>query len=401
MIDQYNQDYLERFIVGVLIQKPWYRKYFFFNEKDFTNSQYGHLAIDISSMDDTMKTADNLWAPLLAKGHSAVTIGSIIAEGEAHLVTPPVDFENMCRRLRDSMVRRELKEQIPHMTTNEIVQYANELGALTEKYDEKSLRQALSEYYDEYIEMQERKQRGEDTHIVTGMKKFDVDIRLDHNLFMALGARTSIGKSLFALHIALEAAKRGKHVYYLNLEMGNREILNRSLAIMAKGQSRDYQSHTADIDKAVNSLEPVLDRIVLNSSAGMTTADVRQAVMSKRDCDLLIIDYLNLLTDKADAEHQRLTQIANKIKGLSSERNIAIIGCCQLNRDAEKAQREPFLYDIKDSSGIEMAADVVALIHRERDKSAMTLFVRKHRLGMETSIEYLFDSSTTTYFEQI
>lgn len=396
-----NQEYVEKAIAGVLLYKPWYKNNFFFNENDFTSGMYRKIVNTIIQLPDEFDSAEKIFKKLLLADIPAMNVAVMIEESHDYgwVTISPVEYGELCKKLRENMVRRTLGEFSKTASTEELIQKANELASISEKFKEQTMSKAFSEYYDDYIAMQDKKRSGQSTFIQTGLSRFDYHVRLDKGMFMALGARTSIGKSLFALWLAVLIAQQGNKVYYLNLEMGNREIINRALGILTQKNALEFRRYDADIEEAVATLGNTTDNIILNSSAGVTTADLRSFVMSKNKIDVLVVDYINLLTDKGDSEHQRLQTIADNLKKLSLERNCAVIGCCQLNREAEKKGERPKMHHIKDSSGIEMAADVVALMHRERDENNMMLFIEKHRLGNYAEIEYMFSPDSTTYRE--
>ena len=86
-------------------------------------------------------------------------------------------------------------------------------------------------------------------------------------------------------------------------------------------------------------------------------------------CDIILIDYLQLINMKADnktyTREQEVSQVSRKAKNLSKELNVPVVLLSQLNRENEKrASKEPLLSDLRESGAIEQDADIVCFIHR-------------------------------------
>jgi replicative DNA helicase len=110
---------------------------------------------------------------------------------------------------------------------------------------------------------------------------------------------------------------------------------------------------------------------------------IRQQAKSYK-LSLVIIDYIQQLIipgEKWLSRVQELTQITGRIKALSQELKIAILGCAQLNREAEKSSGgTPTLSMLKDCGSLEQDADIVMFVHRQDDDDmTMQLLVEKHR----------------------
>ena len=152
-------------------------------------------------------------------------------------------------------------------------------------------------------------------------------------------------------------------------------------------------------------------------------ADINQHVLRK-DVDLLIIDYLQLMRGmpgRYENRNQEITEITRSLKALAKEIECPIMALSQLSRDTEKRKgsRKPVLSDLRESGSIEQDADIVLFLFREgyytnqdvdineREKKKMEgtegvtpptdLIIAKHRSGPTGSVKLVFTESITRF----
>jgi replicative DNA helicase len=132
---------------------------------------------------------------------------------------------------------------------------------------------------------------------------------------------------------------------------------------------------------------------------------------------LIVIDYLQLMrcpSKRGDANRAlEIADITGGLKTLAKELNIPIIALAQLNREAER-RGEPKLSDLRESGSIEQDADIVLLMHRNKDEDNMSpqgskesneeyrrripkLYVAKQRNGPVGTIDLRFDGEKTRF----
>ena len=89
----------------------------------------------------------------------------------------------------------------------------------------------------------------------------------------------------------------------------------------------------------------------------------------QRGLDLLVVDYLQLLSGsakKGENRVQELTEITTGMKALAKELNVPILALSQLSRQVEQRDdKRPQLSDLRESGSIEQDADVVMFVFRE------------------------------------
>jgi replicative DNA helicase len=103
-------------------------------------------------------------------------------------------------------------------------------------------------------------------------------------------------------------------------------------------------------------------------SIAQLTARARR-LKRQRGLDMLVVDYLQLLSgskSKGDNRVQELTEITTGLKALAKELNVPIMALSQLSRQVESREdKRPQLSDLRESGSIEQDADVVMFVYRE------------------------------------
>jgi replicative DNA helicase len=110
-------------------------------------------------------------------------------------------------------------------------------------------------------------------------------------------------------------------------------------------------------------------------------------VKRRHGLDMLVVDYLQLMSGEGDSRNQQIEEISRGLKALAKELNIVVVALSQLSRNAANKSR-PQLSDLRDSGAIEQDADIVMFLHREEVdnpgsqlKGFADLFIAKNRQG--------------------
>lgn len=235
---------------------------------------------------------------------------------------------------------------------------------------------------------------------------------------IVLAARPSVGKSSLALNIACNVAEHTGPVLYSSLEMSNDELRLRAvsmrsgldlqaLRLNALGDDDDLLRRIAEAFGWVHDLSLWLD-----SGVGQTVQGVRKRALKFQaehgEVALLVVDYLQLMTDVAKKNSNRVedvSAISRGLKALARELNIPVLALSQLSRAVEgRASHVPMLSDLRESGAIEQDSDVVMFIYRhelyEKDtdrKGIAEIHIAKHRNGPLGVVPMRFDGSTTSF----
>lgn len=213
-----------------------------------------------------------------------------------------------------------------------------------------------------------------------------------------LAARPSVGKSAFGFQVAEHAATSGCVSLFVSLEMGNDDLTARYAAGHVGLSASDIRAGVfteVDVER-VDSLAASVASMPLHvwPTRSATVARIRgiaRTVAARAGgLGLLVVDYLGLIAtnDRRKPRWEQVTEISSELKTLAVELGVPLVALCQLGRDAEG--HRPHLANLRESGAIEQDADVVMLMHRQRDQSATELILAKNRHGPIGSLNLSF-----------
>lgn len=191
-----------------------------------------------------------------------------------------------------------------------------------------------------------------------------------------MAACTGMGKTALMLYAALAAARQGKHILIISLEMSGLHLGDRLMSMVsdipptdwAKGTITPEQMEAAEAARAV--LEKIEIRI--DDSGAITMPEIAMIAKSlnaQGKCDMVFIDYLQLFRAEQQAyggtREQEVARNSRMAKQIAMQLNIPVVMLSQFNREVynQKEQR-PTLANLRESGSIEQDADVVMLLHR-------------------------------------
>ena len=260
---------------------------------------------------------------------------------------------------------------------------------------------------------------GELTGVRTGYYDFDkMTNGLQPKQVIIIAGRPGCGKSAFALNVALNAAIHDhKSIAFFSLEMGAEEIAKRMFGCVGKIDGDVLKSgkfKNTDWKKWNEAMSELSDtKFYLDDSGGLTVSEIRRKCRKIKNSDdgldLIIIDYLQLLTSSSKYSGQRVqevSEISRDIKKLAMELNIPVIALAQLSRSVEqrKDDKQPKLSDLRESGSIEQDADMVLFLHSDEYNKytgnvnrPIQLLVAKHRAGSTGSVNLIFKMNTGSF----
>lgn len=214
-----------------------------------------------------------------------------------------------------------------------------------------------------------------------------------------VAARTSMGKTTFAINAANAALKDGKSVLMFTNEMSADQIVEKHLSLIGEVNGSAMQKGSLsddELNRVVFAIQKVNnDNFFIDENSGRSLVEFERKVkFMKRNVgiDLVILDYIQQMKaddDRYDSRLAQLTEISTRIKSLSRALKIPIICLAQLNRTAEVSTELPNISQIRDCGSIEQDADCVMIIHRNRDETPNhqgevqgNLIIGKSRFGM-------------------
>ena len=258
------------------------------------------------------------------------------------------------------------------------------------------------------------------TGVRTGYSKLDKLLSgMQPGTLNIVGARPAMGKSAFALGMAVTAARTtNRPVLFFSLEMSATELTQRILSAEAQVDSdrmrsgRLQESDWTKITHAMNRLEIPL---YIDDTPQITVMQIRQKLRRVSVADsqpaMVVIDYLQLMGGGNNETRQlEVAEISRGLKMLAREFSIPVVALSQLSRGIEQRQdRRPVMSDLRESGALEQDADVVMFLYREEaanaetklnDKGFADVIVAKHRSGPTDTMRLLFNKAYTQFVDE-
>ena len=193
--------------------------------------------------------------------------------------------------------------------------------------------------------------------------------------FIIVGARPGMGKTSFAMNIAVNVAKNSrKSVCIFSLEMSGEQLVTRILsseAMIESSSLRSGQLKPEDWDNVAGVISSLSGcDIYIDDTSAISATDMKAKLRRIPNLGLVVIDYIGLMqsTTTSDNRAVQVGEISRNLKIMAKDFGIPIICCAQLNRGTESrgaSDRRPTLADLRDSGSIEQDADVVMFLYRE------------------------------------
>lgn len=289
---------------------------------------------------------------------------------------------------------------------------------ISENVDSKDLVSLKDVIAQEFIRLEKVYQnKGVATGISSGFSDFDQMTSGFHpSDLIILAARPAMGKTAFALNLALNAAmKSNKGVLLFSLEMSSSQLLQRLLSIEAGIGLQKIRNGFLDPDDwgklGLASMKLSNSEINIADLPNVNVLEIRaiaRRLKAAGKLDMIIIDYLQLIkgnSGKNDNRQQEISEISRALKGIARELNIPIIALSQLSRATEqRADRRPMLSDLRESGAIEQDADMVMFLYRDdyyneesEDKGLTEVIIGKQRNGPVGTIKLRFFHEYTKF----
>ena len=264
---------------------------------------------------------------------------------------------------------------------------------------------------------------GQNIAIPTGFSTLDQLVGLGKGDLIILAARPSMGKTAFALNIALNVAGKNhrdesekKTVALFSLEMGADQLVSRMICSEGMLDSEKIKKGTLDNDDMMK-LETAVHflnqkNIFIEDSAFIKVNEVKakcKLLKNEHGLDLIVIDYLQLLqgSKRTDNRQQEVSEISRSLKQMARELECPVIALSQLSRSVEsRHDKRPMMSDLRGSGSIEQDADIVSFLYRSdyyrsedadenevqepSDVSTVEVIVAKNRNGQTGTAELAF-----------
>ena len=231
-----------------------------------------------------------------------------------------------------------------------------------------------------------------------------------------IAARPSMGKTAFVLNI-LEyvSIKKARPCMIFSLEMSSNQLVNRMLSMDSGVDAQLIRSgklSDSDWPKLIDSADRVGgSNIIIDDTPGISVPELRskcRKVKLERGLDLIIIDYLQLMSGnskKNDNRQQEVSEISRSLKALAREMECPVIALSQLSRACElRADKRPMLSDLRESGAIEQDADMGMFLYRDEyyeagseHKGEAEVIIAKQRNGPIGTVTLNWHANTTRF----
>jgi len=229
-----------------------------------------------------------------------------------------------------------------------------------------------------------------------------------------LAARPSMGKTAFALNLAVNAVKQKMTVGFFSLEMGAEQLTLRLLSTESGIAHQSIRNATISSEEWIELTHVAADlaqmKLFIDDTAGISIMELRakaRKLKAKHNVDMLIVDYLQLLhsSKKHENRHQEVSEISRSLKALAKELSVPIIALSQLSRAVDsRMDKRPMLSDLRESGAIEQDADVIMFMYRDivynpetENPSSAELIIGKQRNGPTGTVPLQFIRELTKF----
>ena len=258
------------------------------------------------------------------------------------------------------------------------------------------------------------------TGVATGYRDLDNTTNgFQRGDLIILAARPSMGKTAFALNVAMQIAQLNHQAAAIfSLEMPAEQLISRMLSAKSRvpgGQLRTgflNNNEWNQLNEAAADLKAT--KIFIDDSPNIRVSEIYskcRKLQSEHGLAVILVDYIQLITGSGrsgDNRQQEVSEISRGLKGLARELQVPVIALSQLSRLVERREdKRPMLSDLRESGALEQDADIVMFLYRDeyyqREKSEegtekTEINIAKHRNGPTRTIELAFERNINAFY---
>lgn len=346
-----------------------------------------------------------------------------------------VYFEDYIRLIKDKFLRRSLIKlgyeiiNSAHITNIPLENIFKEVETkfleLTSTFEKQTISSTADLFLNIFLEIKNKSLNPSLSGLPSGFYDLDSFTQgFQKSDLIIIAGRPSMGKTAFALNIAINILKNSKlPVLIFSLEMSKEQLTYRLLTTETNINTMRLKSGTLYKEDwlKLNSVMKNLSTLPLfiDDSPNLTIQEIKlkinKIVFEQNKIGLIVIDYLQLMQNiksKIENRAQELSQITRFLKVLAKEFQVPIIALSQLSRNVEnRTNKRPILSDLRESGSIEQDADLVLMLYRDsyynsidnksNSKNIVELIIAKHRNGPIGTVELEFDAKNTKFLNLI
>ncbi len=283
--------------------------------------------------------------------------------------------------------------------------------------DFKDTKEVVTSVMDNITKMSEQKSN------ITGLKTSFRSLDNTTNGFqqgdlIILAARPSMGKTAFALNLAIQVARHNTvPVAVFSLEMPAEQLIMRMMSATSLVEGNKLRSGYLNnnewnmLNEAATELRNL--PVYIDDTPSIKVSEVFskcRKLRTEKGLGLIVIDYIQLISAAKSSENRQkeVSEISRNLKSLAREMKVPVIALSQLSRLVERREdKRPMLSDLRESGALEQDADLVLFLYRDdyyqKDKEAVgqekiEVDIAKHRNGPTRKIELAFDRNINAFY---
>lgn len=413
----------ERVVVGGLIadNSKMYEVAALIGSESFTNPKLANLFRHLQQFHydsepfDTISIGEKLgenWVPLCGELVSfALKTGNIVHH--AGLIREKYRRERIKTACGDA-IGKLINRGDTQTVINELSTFISSLECVG-----KSQLRNIAEGMDRFMDNLEERFNSDGTFsgLSTGLTDLDNSILgLNPGNFILIAGRPGMGKSILVMNIASHnSITKNITSLVFTLEMPSDEILQRLVSSVAHVDYGLIQNAKCVGD---GFLMPIIGegagkikkgKFIIDDSPSLSVFELKAKAIAYKhkhgQIGLVVADYLQLLTAKAESRTQEVAIISRELKSLAKQLECPVIAISRLNRSLEsRTNRRPIMSDLSESGQLEYDADKIIFIYRDEVYNEQTkainlaeLIIGKARNCPKKNVVTIFDGSTQKF----
>jgi replicative DNA helicase len=389
--------------------------------------RFQDIADKLHTSDFTRHDHREIWAAFIERDKSGHPIDlvsmcqtGISGEyiGDLYRNTPSAaNIEHYAGMVKDSALERSLLA-----AGSRVMEIAKGAGDIREKLDkaqstlmaiaegrQESGPKAASEYIPSWMQSLEDRvnRKGELIGVSTGLSDLDkITAGLQKTDLIIVAGRPSMGKTTLAMNFAeTVSVKNNGTALAFSMEMSASQLIDRSACSMGsvdQGRLRLAELSDGEWAKVTAMAGSIKNSgLYIDETPGLTIIELRaraKRVHRKTPLDLIVVDYIQLMSGHGDNQNLIVSEITRGLKGLAKELRVPVVALSQLNRSLEqRSDKRPRMADLRDSGAIEQDADVVIFVYRDEvydkdspRKGTAEIIISKQRNGETGMVPAVF-----------
>lgn len=370
--------YFEKLVLGKLIKFKELRSEFLLEPEYFEDKYHANIANMI------LRNPDFTYEELLSSAvespevYGGYDFVNDIASIDIIEIVNPRSFKRDQKKTLENYKLREIDKKIKEYQLSKSPETMQSINAEIERLNTLTIDQngtkteVLKDMFNSFFE--------EDSVpiIKTDFKDLDNVIDgIEMNQLNIIAARPSMGKTAFALQMAMNLQNENTEVIFCSAETTEKAVTRRIISNLSGIPMNKFKNPTNlmtidDIDKATDAIGLYSNmNITIFDNAVFTPNKIRSLVqgMSADKEKIVFIDYMQLMQSdsKKNSSFDEVTDISRELKILSNEvPNLTIFALSQLSRAVEaRNDKRPNMSDLRQSGQIEQDANMIMFLYRD------------------------------------